>query len=225
MMNGMQAMDRKLNMMADQIQPQPNQVTHTHPLQDHPVAESATAYNGVAHDHPESGGTDESARPPIPELSSFTLFNIRGLAPQTVPSKVPAICEYLHDSSQLFISLTETWLSEGHTAAKTHIDGYTLIKQDRTTRSKRRGRLSGGVAIYVRDDIAVNSDTTFRFASGVIEALGIHLKSLNMIVVVTYRQPDDTTGNHRSTCRYFKRFTDSLSDYLSSLPSPTPVWK
>ena len=78
------------------------------------------------------------------------------------------------------------------------------------------------MAIYVRDDEAINSEVSFRFSNGVIEAVGVYLKSRNLIVITVYRQPDDILGNHRSNSKEFKAMLESLSSYLSALSSPTP---
>ena len=75
--------------------------------------------------------------------------------------------------------------------------------------------------MYIRDDEVINSEITFRFANGVIEALGVHLKSRNLIVITVYRQPDDILRNHRSTSREFRQLIEALGEYLNNLPSPT----
>ena len=59
-------------------------------------------------------------------LTHFSVFNIQGLVPKTVISKVPYVSDVLHEKNSLFINLTETWL-EGHTEAELHIDGYKLF--------------------------------------------------------------------------------------------------
>ena len=97
-----------------------------------------------------------SAAKPIGEnlMSSFSVFNLHGLKPNTVPSKVPYIADRLTETNQLFMCITETWLKD-HKDAELYIDGYTLFRADRKRRNKGgRGRLSGGAAAYVRDDIA-----------------------------------------------------------------------
>ena len=63
---------------------------------------------------------------------------------------------------------------------------------------------------------------TFNFSNSVIEALGIHLRSRNLIAITIYRQSDDQQRNHRSRCAEFKQLTQVLSKYLMELPSPTP---
>ena len=57
------------------------------------------------------GGTlgPSTAVPPTDDiLTTFSLFNIRGLKPQTTPSKLTAISNLLSESTQLFMALSET---------------------------------------------------------------------------------------------------------------------
>ena len=153
------------------------------------------------------------------KLTTFSLMNIRGLVPRTIPSKVPYIRDLLNESSQLTFALTETWLSD-HSPAELHIPGYTLYHQNRIRPRSRRGRDSGGVAIYIRDDQAISSEIVFTFSNGVIEAIGVQLKSLNLLLIVLYRQPDDRERGHRSTNREFGHFLGELDEFLASLPPP-----
>ena len=81
------------------------------------------------------------------KVNYFSVLNIRGLIPQTKPTKVPYVWDVLHDGDQLFIALTETWL-QSHTDAELNIDNYRLFKSDRV-RPRTKGRLSGGVALYI----------------------------------------------------------------------------
>ena len=134
---------------------------------------------------------------------------------------MPAFSYYLKETPHLLIALTETWLNN-HLDAELHIQDFSLYRQDRKRKRRKFGRDSGGVAFYIRDDEDINSEVTFNFSNGVIEALGIHLKSRNLIAITIYRQPDDQQRNHRSTCAEFKQLTQALSNYLMELPSPTP---
>ena len=154
-------------------------------------------------------------------LTTFSLMNIRGLVPRTVPSKIPYIRDLLNESSQLAFGLTETWLSE-HSPAELHIPGYTLYRQDRIRTRSRRGRDSGGVALYIRDDQAISSEIVFTYSSGVIEAIGVHIRALNLMMFVLYRQPDDRERGHRSTSREFGHLIEELDEFLSSLLPPSP---
>ena len=78
--------------------------------------------------HEHQPANDAGASAAIP-LAYFTLANIRGLKPRTVPSKVSFIQDILQHNCQLFAALTETWLQE-HLDAEISIDGYTIFRQD-----------------------------------------------------------------------------------------------
>lgn len=149
-------------------------------------------------------------------------MNIRGLIPKTVPTKVPYIKNLLFDDSQLAFALTETWLTDDHNDAECYIPDYTLYRQDRKRQRSGRGRNSGGVAIYLLDQYASSTEQIFHYSSGVIEAVGIHIAALNTVMIVVYRQPDDTVHNNRSTSSEFKCFVKELRACLRDLPLPVP---
>ena len=100
-------------------------------------------------------------------MSNFSILNIAGLKPQTVPSKIPYVEDLLKDKNQLFIVLSETWL-KNHTNAELNIDGYSLYRSDRTGRKHTRGRFSGGVGIYLRADLAATAEEVLKFSNGVV---------------------------------------------------------
>ena len=72
-------------------------------------------------------------------------------------SYVPYMRDHLVENDMLFCMLTETWLRD-HNDAELHIPNYTIFRSDRVRPKKRRGRNSGGTAIYIRDDLAASSD-------------------------------------------------------------------
>ena len=155
-------------------------------------------------------------------LNTFSVFNCYGLKPNTVPSKVPYIADLLSENNQLFMAVTETWLSN-HKDGELHIDGYKLFRGDRKRVKKTsRGRFSGGVGCYVRVDLACTMEVITNFSNGVIELLCLYSKVHNMFISVVYRQPDDRVGNHRSTEIEFRAVMDRLNKALSDLPDPTP---
>ena len=82
--------------------------------------------------------------------------------------------------------LTETWLRE-HLDAEVCIDGYSIFRTDRDRKKKRRGRNSGGVAVYIRNDVSTKTEIFFSFSSGVIECLCLRVPKLNLILI-TKRQ-------------------------------------
>ena len=108
---------------------------------------------------------------------------MQGLKPRTVPTKVPFVQDLLKDRNQLFMALTETWLRE-HNNAELQVEGYTLFRQDRQRLNHRRGRDSGGVAVYLRNDMAADVEPVIGFSNGVDEILGLYSKSKSLLLVV-----------------------------------------
>ena len=121
----------------------------------------------------------------------------------------------------LFLILTETWL-RNHLDAEISVPNYSLFRADRTRPKKRRGRNSGGVAVYMRDDLAASSEVLLQHSDGVIELLCLNVKRLNLILCSIYRPPDDPSGGNRSTSRELHLALSKLADILDTLPTPTP---
>ena len=77
----------------------------------------------------------------------------------------------------------------------------------------------------------LTTETLLEFSNGVIESICIHVKSLNLVIINTYRSPDQnpksndetSSKNHpRSTAKQLKQFLRELRKILKSLPTPTP---
>ena len=131
-----------------------------------------------------------SATTNVKLLRKFSLFNIRGLCPSSVPSKVPYISDLLYEKDQLLMALTETWLKD-HKDDELHIEGYQLFRSDRKRAKKStRGRLSGGVAAYIHKDLADETTVKLQFSNGTVEVLGLHSALENIYIAVIYRQPN-----------------------------------
>ena len=154
-------------------------------------------------------------------LSTYSTFNVHGLMPATLQSKVPYVSDMLHENDQLFIGLTETWL-QNHKDAELSINGYSVFRADRKRKKKSRGRLSGGGVAYVRDDLASKMEINLQFSNGVVEVLGLYSKTDNLYIAVVYRQPDDTSGGNRSTSTEFNAALSHLSTSLNKTTTPTP---
>ena len=84
------------------------------------------------------------------------------------------------------MALTETWLGE-HTDAELSIEGYDIFRQDRERHRSRRGRDSGGVAVYMRQDLAAEMETILGYSNGVVEILGLYSRAKNLLLLVVYR--------------------------------------
>ena len=164
---------------------------------------------------------DDGFNAPSP-LEYFSILNIRGLKPRTVPSKVPYIGDLLNHSNQLFFALTETWLRD-QLDAEINIDGYHIFRSDCcTTRTRGKGRDRGGAALYLRNDVVPLTETVLQFSNGAVEALGLHIKQKNILIFVVYRRPDDSGGENRSTSRQFREAINEIRSTLSQLQAPYP---
>ena len=153
-------------------------------------------------------------------LDCFSVFNVQGLVPKTVISKVPFISDMLHENNSLFINLTETWLGQ-HNEAELQINGYKIFKSNRNLKGRSsKGRLSGGVASYLRNDFAVMFESILQFSNGVVEAQCLYSKKMHLAIVNLYRQPDNKI--HRSTCKEFHQAIKKVSDTIAALRAPSP---
>ena len=47
---------------------------------------------------------------------------------------------------------------------------------------------------YEENSIASTAEPVLNFLNGVIEVLGLHIKSDNLVLIAVYRQPDDLGG-------------------------------
>ena len=69
----------------------------------------------------------------FPGHSTILFFNVQGLNPLTVASKVPYIKDYPFENEKLFIGLMETWLWD-HFEGELQIDGYNIFQSDRSNK-------------------------------------------------------------------------------------------
>jgi len=154
-------------------------------------------------------------------LSNFSILNIAGLRPQTVPSKVPYIEDLLKDKNQLFTVLSETWL-KNHTQAELNIAGYSLYRSDRMGRKHTRGRFSGGVAIYLRADLAATAEKVLTFSNGVVEAVAVYSEKENLFICGIYRQPDNSASNHASGVAELNQALQEIGNAIDDALEGTP---
>ena len=148
-------------------------------------------------------------------------MNVQGLVPQTVQSKVPFIRDTIVPEKQLFIGLSETWL-RSHKQAELDIDGYTIFRCDSSRNKKsNRGRFTGGVAIYLRDDIAITSEILLSYSTNSIQLLSLYSKSENLVIATLYRQPNDKAHGNPSTPGDLKIALARLNTAISEI-TPTP---
>ena len=94
------------------------------------------------------------------------------------------------------MGLTETWLSD-QLEAEVCINNYEIYRADSKRKRNRRGRFGGGVALYLRDDIATSAKQILDFSNNVVEILCVYSAKENILIATIYRQPDDSS--HRRT--------------------------
>jgi hypothetical protein len=147
-------------------------------------------------------------------------MNIQGLCPQTVPTKVPFINDSLCSENQLFIGLSETWL-QSHNDAELSIEGYTLFRCDSSRKKKNHGRLSGGVAMFLRDDIACSCEVLYSHAKDAVQLICLFSQNENLALITIYRRPDDKSHGHPSTPNDFMEALNKVKIKLAEI-HPTP---
>ena len=126
----------------------------------------------------------------------------------------------MQQSNSLFVGLSETWLSNQR-AQELEIEGYTLFRCDTARMKKSRGRHTGGVGIYVRDDIGCSCDVIFSHASESVQVVCLYSTIENLVIITLYRQPDDKYHGHPSTPADFSNPLGRAKNVISGL-SPTP---
>jgi len=84
------------------------------------------------------------------------------------------------------ISITESWLDNTVTNAEIHVEGYNVVRLDRS-------RHGGGVCVYIRDDIAFSPRQDLH--DDRLEALWIDIvipKTKPITIGTVYRPPKET---------------------------------
>ena len=91
------------------------------------------------------------------------------------------------------VGISETWLSETISDAEISIDGYTIVRRDRVSDTKKRG---GGVAFYIKNDINVllRDDLCSDLFPECLFC-SIENNGEKTLVGVCYRPPDSLSSN------------------------------
>ena len=164
-----------------------------------------------------AAGDQHRALSPINQIG---VLNVEGLKTQS-SSAVPFVKDTLYEHNMLFIALTETWLRD-HLDAEVKIEGYSIFRADRSRPKAGKGRESGGVALYVKEELASSSKPLLIFSNSVIEVLCVHIKQVNQIIVVVYRSPNSSSSNYQSSTGELEEALGEVSNILEGLPAPTP---
>ena len=81
------------------------------------------------------------------------------------------------------IVITESWLTPDVQDSELTIPGWTLHRSDRGAQ-----RSHGGCAVYARNDLT--SEVVMTHSNAVCESIGIKIKTLETLLLCTYRPPD-----------------------------------
>lgn len=111
----------------------------------------------------------------------------------------------------VIISLTETHLKEDINDAEVQIPNYQLFRTDRQADRKK-----GGVATYVSNFLAAQTDILFSESNSYVELQMLYIRYLNMVYINIYRPPDCPT------IKFIEQF-NKLQNIIHNLPAPMPT--
>ena len=151
-----------------------------------------------------------------PYVPSVIFGNVRSVANKIEELRLD--CKYLHEYREsCIIGITETWLGDYITDSAVEIDGFNLVRCDRTKESgKSRG---GGVALYISEKWCKNITIKKQLCSRDIELMCLSLRPYylpreisNIFVCILYIPPSANYETAKQTVR----------DYITSLTNEKP---
>ena len=146
------------------------------------------------------------------ELSSIITCIIEGLKTFRRGNKVGHLREMALQNQALFVALTETQLNEEIYDAEICMDGYTIFRADRTL-----GRSKGGVAIYVRDDLASETIVLASSSDGTVEYLLLWTEKIKLATGIIYRPPSCPLNNFENAMKDIEAKINELGSLLPSI--------
>ena len=92
------------------------------------------------------------------------------------------------------IGISETWANETISDAELHIEGYTLFRKDRKSKTQSKG---GGVALYVKETLRSRQSSTMD-ANQFDESVWcrVDFADTSLLVGVCYRSPTSSDDNN-----------------------------
>ena len=131
-----------------------------------------------------SSSPQPSLIPPILNQKGlhFLHANVRSLIP-----KLSELRLFLSKTKTSVFAATETWLDSSVNDGEIQISGFNVVRRDRS-------RNGGGVAMYIRDDIAYNPRPDLDVDG--LESTWVELllpKSKGILVCTAYRPPNDSS--------------------------------
>ena len=98
-----------------------------------------------------------------------------------------------------------------------NIEDYEIYRADSKRKVNKRGRFGGGVALYLREDIAASSKQILDFSNNVVEIVCVYSQKENIVIATVYRQPDDSTHGRSSANTEFKSAIKELTIAINSI--------
>ena len=147
-----------------------------------------------------------------PELGSIITCNIEGLRTFRRGNKVGYLREMAIQNRALFVALTETQLNEEIYDAEICMEGYTIFRTDRTL-----GRSKGGVAMYVREDLASETVVLASSSDGTVEYLLLWVEKLNLTMGIIYRPPSSPLSSFENAMKDIKAKINELGSPLPNI--------
>lgn len=147
--------------------------------------------------------TSDTSNSDRPVLEKILLCNIQGLYPPKNQTKVKYLGELSKDNDYLIPSPTETHLSEEIKDEELRIENYTLYRTD------RKDRTHGGIALYLRYDVAPSAKILCSFSDSKNELLIVRVPKVNIIMVTVYRPPN---SDHEKFSSILGKITEKLEE-------------
>lgn len=128
-------------------------------------------------------------RPPLP---SVVMGNVRSLRRKMEELRINAKVCYEYREAGI-VALTETWLNQDIPDSLFELDGFSLVRSDRT---ELAGKCRGGIAVYIWNDWCTQFTVRERVCNPDLELLCLSLRPLylprkfgNIIFCVVYIPP------------------------------------
>ena len=120
--------------------------------------------------------------------------------------------EKMVESGTILTALTETHLNPNILDAECCIENYDLYRADRG-----QNRSKGGVAMYIRSDVAGSSKLICSGSNGVVEYQMVHIRQYNVVIINIYRPPTAKMTEFSPIVSTLKEKLDELDDHSASL--------
>ena len=121
-------------------------------------------------------------------------------------SKVRLLGELTNEKT-LFLSLTETFLNNNIVDPEIHMEGFNIVRCDRSE------RIGGGVCFYLKKSI--NYTSLLSYSNSICEVLIVKLTNPDVILVTMYRPPNATAAS-------FNDIVSQTEHKICALDGPLP---